>query len=114
MTPADSAAGYVAPSSGNASKRIGLAWSLTKKPFTSSAGCEAHHPTTPTLRPAAEATFQTAGTERELPEIGTLRPEAGSTSWKSSTRWTSGVTPVACVVQRIGESRGSWLASFAE
>ncbi len=84
--PASSAAGKATPASGNFSKRIGLAWSVTKNPLTSSAGCVAHHPTTPTFLPAAEATFQTAGTAREFPEIGTFRPVFGSTSWKSSTR----------------------------
>ena len=59
---------------------IGLARSDTKKPLTSSAGWVAHQPTTPTLRPAAEATFHTAGTARELPEMGTFAPVFGSTS----------------------------------
>ncbi len=59
---------------------MGLAWSEMKKPLTSSAGCVPHHPTTPTLLPAAEAMFHTAGTAREKPEIGTFCPLFGSTS----------------------------------
>src|SRR5258706_15587454 len=80
-----------------------------KKPLTSSAGWVAHHPTTPTLRPAAEARFQTAGTAREAPEIGAFCPLFGSTSWKSSTRCRSGPTPVAIVVQMTGERIGTKL-----
>ena len=105
-TPGASDAGNATPARGSSPKRIGLAWSETKKPLTSSAGCVAHQPTTPTFCPAAEARFQTAGTARESPEIGTFAPVFGSTSWKSRTRWTSGPTPVAAVVQRIGESSG--------
>jgi hypothetical protein len=48
-----------------------------------------------------------------LPEIGSFCPVAGSTSWKSSTRCTSGPTPVAMVVQTTGESTGMKLVSFA-
>ncbi len=59
---------------------IGYARSEMKNPETSSAGCVAHQPTTPTETPAAEATFQIAGTARERPEIGSFWPEAGSTS----------------------------------
>jgi len=40
----------------------------------------AHHPTTPTDRPAGDATFQIAGTARERPEIGIFCPVDGSTS----------------------------------
>ena len=59
---------------------IGLTWSETKNPVTSSAGWLAHHPTTPTDLPDALATFQIAGTARDLPEIGTFCPVPGSTS----------------------------------
>ncbi len=105
-TPADSDAGNARPCFGSPSKRIGLAWSETKKPLTSSAGCVAHQPTTPTVSPEADATFQIAGTAREFPEIGTFWPVTGSTCWKSRTRWISGPTPVASVVHTIGERIG--------
>ena len=68
----------------------------------------AHHPTTPTVRPSEDATFQMAGTARDRPEIGILCPVAGSTPWKSSTRWTSGPTPVASVVQTTGDRIGMY------
>src|SRR5437764_1183410 len=77
-----------------------------KTPLTSSAGLVAHHPTTPTDLPAADAVFQIAGTVRENPEIGIRCPVFGSTSWKSRTRCTSGPTPVTTVFQTIGESSG--------
>jgi hypothetical protein len=91
---------------GRSEKRSGLARSETKNPSTSSAGCVAHHPTTPTFFPAAEAMFHTAGTARDSPETGSFVPDFGSVSWKSRTRCTSGPTPVAAVVQRIGERTG--------
>ncbi len=112
-TPAASAAGYATPVRGRSWKRIGLAWSVTKNPWTSSAGCVAHQPTTPTERPEEDATFQTAGTARDSPEIGTFWPLFGSTSWKSRIRWTSGPTPVATVVQTTGDRTGMKLFSFA-
>ncbi len=79
-SPPERAVGYATPARGRPSNRIGLARSDTKKPVTSSAGCVAHHPTTPTDTPDAEATFQIAGTARVRPEIGTFCPVAGSTS----------------------------------
>ncbi len=113
-TPAASDAGYATPGFTVASNRIGLARSETKNPFTSSAGCVAHQPTTPTDSPDADATFQIAGTARERPEIGTFWPVAGSTSWKSRTRCTSGPTPVASVVHTMGERTGRNDSSRAE
>ncbi len=112
-TPASSDGGYATPARGTSLNRIGLAWSVTKNPFTSSAGCVAHHPTTPTERPSADATFQTAGTARDSPEIGTFWPVFGSTCWKSRMRCTSGPTPVATVVQTTGESTGMKLFNLA-
>src|SRR6266542_1693070 len=112
-TPGASVAGYATPARGRSPKRIGLARSETKNPLTSSAGCVAHHPTTPTFFPAADAMFHTAGTARENPEIGSFAPLLGSTSWKSRMRWTSGPTPVARVPQTTGESTGKKLSRSA-
>src|SRR6266536_53131 len=112
-TPGASFAGYATPARGRSSKRIGLARSETKNPLTSSAGCVAHHPTTPTFFPAADAMFHTAGTARESPDTGSFAPLLGSTSWKSRMRWTSGPTPVARVPQTTGDSTGKKLRRSA-
>ncbi len=76
-------------------------------PLIRSAGQVAHHPTTSTESPSAEAMFQTAGTLRLRPVIGAICPVSGSFSTKSSTPCTSADTPVAIVVQIRGDSIGT-------
>ena len=92
--------------SASGSKRTGAARSETKKPFTFSAGHVAHQPTTPTVSPFADARFQIAGTFRDRPEMGSRARVFGSSSWKSVTPWSTGVRPVAIVVQMSGEAIG--------
>src|SRR5512141_1355863 len=111
-TPSASSGGQVSAgelASVSGSKRTDAARSETKKPLTTSAGQVAHQPTTPTERPRAEATFQSAGTSRERPETGRTLFVATSYSWKSATPCSRGVSPVAIVVQRSGEARGRYV-----
>ena len=70
--------GYATPARGSPSKRIGLAWSDTKKPVDL-LGRDAS-PTSPRRRPCARRPTRRSrspGTARERPEIGTFCPVAG-------------------------------------
>ncbi len=114
-TPSASPSGHATAgerASDSGSNRTGAARSETKKPFTFSAGQVAHQSTTPTTRPFAEARFQIAGTRRERPEIGRRVPVFGSSSWKSVTPWSTGVRPVAIVVQMSGDAIGWYVFRF--
>ena len=66
----------------------------------SSAGQEAHQPSTAVRRPAREAMFQSAGTRRTADETGTMPFPPPTT--KSVTPCSGGVRPVAIVVQITG------------
>ncbi len=68
----------------------------------------AQRPNTATLLPAALAMFQIAGTRRSPLPMGSRAPVAGFQRVKSSTRCSSGETPVIIVVQTSGES-GGWI-----
>src|ERR1017187_5529169 len=98
--------------SASKSKKVDAVRSETKKPFTFSAGHVAHQPTTPTVTPFADARFQIAGTLRDRPEIGSFARVFGSSSSKSSTPWSTGVRPVATVVQMRGEDIGWYVSKF--
>ncbi len=78
---------------------------MTTVPCTDSAGHVASHPTTPTVRPRSENTFQSAATRRSEEVTGAC-PPAGRSTMKSRMRWSSGLRPVAIVVQTIGERIG--------
>jgi hypothetical protein len=78
--------------------------SVTIVPRTVSAGHVASQPTTATLRSRSENTFQSAAVRLSDDVTGAWPP--GTSTMKSSTRWSSGRRPVAIVVQRIGDNSG--------
>lgn len=71
-------------------------------PFTGSAGQLAHQLSTATRRPVALSMFHNAGTRRCRDETGAFPFSVVVT--KPLIPWTSGRTPVAMVVQIMGDA----------
>ena len=102
-----SVAGSPSPSCHRGSKAWNTIRSETMKPRTGSAGYVPSHPTKPEESPYRVAMFQSAGTRLMVLVMGTFSPVAASSIRKSMIPCTWGSTPVAMVVQIIGDTNGS-------